>query len=155
MVRAMIAEWVQRYVTWSTTNIAWLVGFWLFVSFIFGLEIWVPAFQRQPERSYRWPTNLGLGLISWGLMAIAPVSTISAAVWASRTGVGVFNQVAMPLWASMCGSLVVYSLAGYLIHLAEHKTPWLWRIHRVHHLALTSMYQRASGITHWNSLQTY
>jgi sterol desaturase/sphingolipid hydroxylase (fatty acid hydroxylase superfamily) len=132
----MIAEWVQRYVTWfgTTTNIAWFVGFWLFISFIFGLETWVPAFQRQPERSCRWPTNFGLGLINWGLTAIAPFSTISAAVWANRTGVGVFNQVAMPMWASVCGTLAVYSLAGYLIHLVEHKTPWLWRIHRVHHL---------------------
>jgi sterol desaturase/sphingolipid hydroxylase (fatty acid hydroxylase superfamily) len=132
----MIAEWVQRFLMWfgSTTNIAWFVAFWLFISFVFGLETWVPAFQRQPERSCRWPTNFGFGLINWGLTAIAPISTISAAVWASRTGVGLFNQVAMPIWASMCGSLVVYSLAGYLIHLVEHKIPWLWRIHRVHHL---------------------
>jgi sterol desaturase/sphingolipid hydroxylase (fatty acid hydroxylase superfamily) len=136
MLRAMMAEWAQRYVTWfgSTTNIVWFVGFWLFISFIFALETWVPAFQRQPERSCRWPTNFGFGLINWGLMAIAPFSTISAAVWASRTGVGVFNQIAMPMWASMCGSLAVYSLAGYLIHRVEHKSPWLWRIHRVHHL---------------------
>src|SRR6516165_10132072 len=85
----MIAEWAQQYVTWfeSATNIAWLVGFWLFVSFVFNLEIWIPAFQRQPERSYRWPTNFGFGLINWGLVAIAPVSTISAAEWASKTGV--------------------------------------------------------------------
>jgi sterol desaturase/sphingolipid hydroxylase (fatty acid hydroxylase superfamily) len=136
MLRAMTAEWLQRYVTWfgSTTNIAWFVGFWLFISFIFGLETWVPAFQQQPERAYRWPTNFGLGLINWGLAAMAPISAISAAEWASRTGVGVFNQVAMPLWVSMCGSLAVYSLTGYLVHLVEHKSPWLWRIHRVHHL---------------------
>ena len=132
----MIVEWVQRYVSWfgSTQDITWFVGFWLFVSFIFALETWVPAFKRQPERSCRWPTNFGFGLINWGLTLIAPFSTISAAVWASQTGVGVFNQAAMPMWASMCGSLAVYSLAGYLIHLVEHKNPWLWRIHRVHHL---------------------
>ena len=34
----------------------------------------------------------------------------------------------------MCASLAVYSLTGYLPHLVEHKTPWLWRIYRVHHL---------------------
>ena len=136
MLRTMIAEWMQRYVTWfgSTINIAWFVCFWLFVSFVFGLETWLPAFQRKPERSWRWPTNFGFGLVNWGLVAIAPVSTVSAAVWASRTGVGLFNQLAMPLWAGVCGSVAVYSLAGYLIHFAEHKTPWLWRIHRIHHL---------------------
>jgi sterol desaturase/sphingolipid hydroxylase (fatty acid hydroxylase superfamily) len=132
----MIAEWAQQYVTWfeSATNIAWLVGFWLFVSFVFNLEIWIPAFQRQPERSYRWPTNFGFGLINWGLVAIAPVSTISAAEWASKTGVGIFNQFAVPLWITIGGTLAVYSFVGYLVHVVEHKTPWLWRIHRVHHL---------------------
>ena len=132
----MIAEWLQDYVTWfgSAANMAWFIGFWLFVSFLFSLETLVPAFQRQPERSYRWPTNFGFGLINAGLVAIAPVSTISAAEWASRTGVGLLNQVAMPLWASMGGTLAVYSLTSYLIHVMEHKTPWLWRIHRVHHL---------------------
>ena len=132
----MIAEWLQDYVTWfgSAANMAWFIGFWLFVSFLFSLETLVPAFQRQPERSYRWPTNFGFGLINAGLVAIAPVSTISAAEWASRTGLGLLNQVAMPLWASMGGTLAVYSLTSYLIHVMEHKTPWLWRIHRVHHL---------------------
>jgi sterol desaturase/sphingolipid hydroxylase (fatty acid hydroxylase superfamily) len=132
----MIAEWAQKYVTWfgSASNLVGFVGFWLFISFIFGLENWVPAFLRQPERSNRWPTNFGLGLINWGLTAVAPVSTISAAIWAGRMGFGVFNQVSMPLWVSMCGSLAVYSLTGYLIHVVEHKIPWLWRIHRIHHL---------------------
>jgi sterol desaturase/sphingolipid hydroxylase (fatty acid hydroxylase superfamily) len=132
----MIAEWLQQYATWfkSATNIAWLLGFWLFVSFILNLETWIPAFQRQPERSYRWPTNFGFGLLNWGLAAIAPVSTISAAEWASKTGVGIFNQFAVSLWVTIGGTLAVYSFVGYLIHLVEHKTPWLWRIHRVHHL---------------------
>jgi sterol desaturase/sphingolipid hydroxylase (fatty acid hydroxylase superfamily) len=132
----MIADWLQDYARWfeSPANLAWAIGFWLFVSFLFSLETLVPAFQRQPERSYRWPTNLGFGLINGGLVAIAPVSTISAAEWASRSGVGLFNQVAMPVWVSMGGTLAVYSLTVYLIHVIEHKTPWLWRIHRVHHL---------------------
>ena len=110
------------------------LGFWLFVGFLFVLEILVPAFQREPERSYRWPTNFGFGLVNTGLMAITPLSTISAAEWASQAGVGLLNQVAMPLWVSMVCTLAVYSLTSYLVHVLEHKTPWLWRIHRVHHL---------------------
>ena len=83
----MIAEWLQDYETWfeSAANMAWFIGFWLFVGFLFVLETLVPAFQRQPERSYRWPTNFGFGLVNAGLVAIAPLSTISAAEWASRS----------------------------------------------------------------------
>jgi sterol desaturase/sphingolipid hydroxylase (fatty acid hydroxylase superfamily) len=132
----MIAEWLQDYEIWfaSPANMAWFIGFWLFLAFLFVLEILVPASQREPERSYRWPTNLGFGLVNAGLLAIAPLSTISAAVWASQVGVGLLNQVAIPLWVSMGCTLAVYSLASYLVHVLEHKTPWLWRIHRVHHL---------------------
>jgi sterol desaturase/sphingolipid hydroxylase (fatty acid hydroxylase superfamily) len=135
-IKAMIAEWLQAYAAWfeSATNMAWFIGFWLFVGFLFVLETLVPAFQRQAERSCRWPTNFGFGLVNAGLAAIVPLSTISAAVWANRTGIGLLNQVAIPLWVSMGCTLVVYSITNYLIHLMEHKTPWLWRIHRVHHL---------------------
>jgi sterol desaturase/sphingolipid hydroxylase (fatty acid hydroxylase superfamily) len=113
---------------------AWFIGFWLFVGFLIVLEILAPAFQRQPERSYRWPTNFAFGLVNNSLAAIVPLSTISAAEWASRSGVGLLNQVAIPLWVSMGCTLAVYSLTHYVIHVMEHKTPWWWRIHRVHHL---------------------
>ena len=116
------------------TNMAWFIGFWLFVGFLIVLEILAPAFQRQPERSYRWPTNFAFGLVNNSLAAIVPLSMISAAAWASRSGVGLLNQVAIPLWVSMGCTLAVYSLTHYVIHVMEHKTPWWWRIHRVHHL---------------------
>jgi hypothetical protein len=73
----------------------------LFVSLLFSLETLVPAFHQQAERSFRWPANFGFSLINAGLVAIAPVSMISAAEWASRTSVGFLNQFAVPLWASM------------------------------------------------------
>ena len=91
----MIAEWLQAYEAWfeSATNMAWFIGFWLFVGFLFVLEILVPAFQRQPERSYRWPTNFGFGLVNAGLVAIVPLSTISAAVWASQPALGSLTKL--------------------------------------------------------------
>jgi sterol desaturase/sphingolipid hydroxylase (fatty acid hydroxylase superfamily) len=136
MIMAMIAEWAQHYLTWfgSAANLAWFVGFWLFVAFLLSLETWIPGFQRRPERSYRWPTNFALGAINAGLIAATPVSTISAAQWANRAEIGLLNQFAVPLWVSACSTLVVYSLAVYLIHVIEHNIPWLWRVHRVHHL---------------------
>src|SRR5215472_5723258 len=98
----MIGEWAQRYATWfgSAANAAWFVSFWLFVAFLISLETLVPGFQRRPERSERWPTNFSLGVMSAGLLVITPVSTISAAAWASRAGVGVLNEVGVPLWLS-------------------------------------------------------
>jgi sterol desaturase/sphingolipid hydroxylase (fatty acid hydroxylase superfamily) len=131
----MIGEWAQRYLNWfdSATNVVWCVSFWLFVVFLLSLETWVPAFRRT-HRIERWPTNFGLGALNASLLVITPVSTISAAEWASGVGVGVLNKVTMPLWGGICCTLAVYSLTVYLIHIIEHKTAWLWRLHRVHHL---------------------
>jgi len=132
----MIAEWAHQYVSWFglAANVAWVVAFWLFVAFLFSLETLVPAFRQRPNRSNRWPTNFGLGVISAGLAAIIPVSTVSAAEWASRMGIGLLNEIEIPLWACICTTLVMYSLTVYLFHVMEHKTAWLWRLHRVHHL---------------------
>jgi sterol desaturase/sphingolipid hydroxylase (fatty acid hydroxylase superfamily) len=132
----MMSKWLDDYVTWfgSPANVASFIGFWFFVGILFVLETLAPAFQGEPQRSYRWPTNLGFGLANAGLSAIAPLSAVSVAEWASRTGVGLLNQVATPLWVSVSCTLAVYSLTTYLVHVIEHNAPWLWRIHRVHHL---------------------
>jgi sterol desaturase/sphingolipid hydroxylase (fatty acid hydroxylase superfamily) len=136
MIRAMLGEWAQRYATWfgSAANAGWFVSFWLFVAVLISLETLVPAFQRRPDRNERWPTNFGLGVMNASLMLIMPISTISVAEWASQAGVGILNEIAVPAWLSISSTLVVYSLTVYLIHIIEHKTPWLWRLHRVHHL---------------------
>src|SRR6516164_11089568 len=127
----MIAEWAHQYVSWFgfAANVAWFVSFWLFVAFLFSLETLVPAFRQRPDRSYRWPTNFGLGVISAGLAAIIPVSTVSAAEWASRMGIGLLNEIEIPLWACICTTLVMYSLPVYLFHVMEHKNAWLWGLH--------------------------
>jgi sterol desaturase/sphingolipid hydroxylase (fatty acid hydroxylase superfamily) len=132
----MISEQLQRYLSWfgSATNVAWFVGFWLFAFFLLGLERRLPAFQSDPERTVRWPTNFGLGVLNAALIVVAPVSTTSAGEWASRAGVGLLNQLSMPLWLATCFTLAVYSFAVYLTHIIDHKVSWLWRLHRVHHL---------------------
>ncbi|MBA2479955.1 MAG: sterol desaturase family protein [Planctomycetes bacterium] len=35
--------------------------------------------------------------------------------------------------ALLIAALVLGDLAGYLVHRAMHRVPWLWRLHRVHH----------------------
>src|SRR5262249_53900045 len=128
----MIVEWLQWF--GSPANIACLVGFWLFVGFLLILEALVPAFERDSERSHRWPANFSFALVNAGLLAVAPVSTVSCAEWAGRAGVGLLNQIAVPAWINIGCTLAVYSLTSYLIHIMLHKTQLLWRIHRVHHL---------------------
>jgi sterol desaturase/sphingolipid hydroxylase (fatty acid hydroxylase superfamily) len=43
-------------------------------------------------------------------------------------------MLGVPEWIAALCTLVVSSLAGYLVHVVMHKVPLLWRLHRVHHL---------------------
>jgi sterol desaturase/sphingolipid hydroxylase (fatty acid hydroxylase superfamily) len=93
-----------------------------------------PAFHATPQRDARWPTNLGLGIVNAAIAIAVPLTAVSAALWAERHDVGLLNTVSTPAWLAFIATLALRSLAGYLFHLAMHKVPLLWRVHRVHHL---------------------
>jgi sterol desaturase/sphingolipid hydroxylase (fatty acid hydroxylase superfamily) len=40
---------------------------------------------------------------------------------------------AQPLALQLIEVLLLTQLAAYWVHRAEHRVPWLWRLHRVHH----------------------
>jgi sterol desaturase/sphingolipid hydroxylase (fatty acid hydroxylase superfamily) len=115
----------------STIWFAAFVG--LFV--LFGLiEAWVPGVPHTPDRGRRWPTNFGLTAINISLVPIIPVSAVLAASWAEAHQIGLLNLLRAPEWIAALCTLVISSLAGYLVHVVMHKVPLLWRLHRVHHL---------------------
>ncbi len=60
---------------------------------------------------------------------------LSTSGWAERAGVGLLPMLgALPLAAQALIGLLVLDLVGaWLPHFVEHKTPWLWRLHLVHH----------------------
>jgi sterol desaturase/sphingolipid hydroxylase (fatty acid hydroxylase superfamily) len=115
----------------STIWFAAFVG--LFV--VFGLiETLVPGVPHAPDRGRRWPTNFVLAAINISLVPIIPVSAVLAASWAEAHQIGILNMLGVPEWIAALCTLVVSSLAGYLVHVVMHKVPLLWRLHRVHHL---------------------
>jgi sterol desaturase/sphingolipid hydroxylase (fatty acid hydroxylase superfamily) len=115
----------------STIWFAAFVG--LFV--LFGLiETLVPGVPHTPDRGRRWPTNFVLAAINISLVPLIPVSAVLAASWAEAHQIGLLNLLRAPEWIAALCTLVVSSLAGYLVHVVMHKVPLLWRLHRVHHL---------------------
>jgi sterol desaturase/sphingolipid hydroxylase (fatty acid hydroxylase superfamily) len=97
------------------------------------LESLAPAFQAQPMRGQRWPTNIGFGVINILVIPLAPVSAVVGAQWAFENDVGVLNLLNAPWWFAAIATVVVRSFAGYLFHVLMHKAPLFWRLHRVHH----------------------
>ena len=98
-------------------------------------EIARPRRRLRFGRVGRWRTGLLLVVTSraalWLLAWIIAVPAV--ALWAGSQGIGVFNLIALPLWAEVLASFVMLDFAMWLQHLLTHKVPVLWRLHKVHH----------------------
>jgi sterol desaturase/sphingolipid hydroxylase (fatty acid hydroxylase superfamily) len=118
-----------------------------------GLGIWsiaIPAFLLAvlmlaetiwPRRELvlgrypRWLTHalffLTNAMVGRLLAFIVVVAT--AANWAAEHGFGLFNQTGWPFWLEAGLAFIILDFAVWLQHVAMHKWPLLWRLHKVHH----------------------
>lgn len=99
-----------------------------------GLEAILPAKTRVMPRVYRWITNLSLGgLSAFAVRLMGPLTVAGAAIAAEQAGFGLFNAVSLPAAFTAFAALILLDLAIWAQHVAMHKVPLLWRMHRVHH----------------------
>lgn len=86
-------------------------------------------------RMQRWTTHALLfvtnRLAVWLLARLVAVPLV--AIWASEQGYGLLNAIALPAWAEILIAFVVLDFAMWVQHIATHKIPLLWRMHKVHH----------------------
>ena len=109
----------------------------IFFATFLGLVLLEPVVRRRTlpkHQRHRWPANVALTLTNVLALGFVPVSFISAAFWADSASFGLFNQVSLPAWIVIPGTLLIRGFISTGTHLLNHKVPWLWRIHRVHHL---------------------
>jgi sterol desaturase/sphingolipid hydroxylase (fatty acid hydroxylase superfamily) len=102
------------------------------------IELAAPKRTLVAPKGRRWLTNLGIsvtGTLLLRLMAMlaVPLAAVAAAAYAEAHRIGLLNQVDWPEWLKLSIALVVLDLAIWAQHLASHKIPLLWRLHRVHH----------------------
>lgn len=97
------------------------------------LEAIAPIHRAPREEQGRLIANFGLGLLNAALFAALPLSSVLAATWAARHDLGLFNFVAIPGPAAFAMTILLRSLLAYILHVATHRVPILWRMHRIHH----------------------
>jgi sterol desaturase/sphingolipid hydroxylase (fatty acid hydroxylase superfamily) len=97
-------------------------------------EILAPRRPRSVGRRARWPSNLGILIIdALAVRILIPTAAVGAALIAAGNGWGLFHAIGLRLSiASLLGFLAL-DLAIYAQHVAFHKAPLLWRVHRMHH----------------------
>ncbi|HZP10231.1 sterol desaturase family protein [Methyloceanibacter sp.] len=102
------------------------------------IELAAPKRTLIAPKGRRWLTNLGIsvtGTVLLRLMAMlaVPLAAIAAAAYAEAHRIGLLNQLGWPYWLKIVVALLVLDLAIWAQHLASHKIPLFWRLHRVHH----------------------
>lgn len=101
------------------------------------MGVWEQKAPRRPLTlgpGTRWPANLGLLVI--GVLVVRllfPATAVAVAGLAAAEGWGLFNRIGAPAWVAFLVCIVALDLVIYLQHVAFHKVPWLWPMHRVHH----------------------
>jgi sterol desaturase/sphingolipid hydroxylase (fatty acid hydroxylase superfamily) len=100
-------------------------------------EVMAPRRPLSVGRTPRWPANLGIVAIDAVLVRVLiPTAAVGMAIIASERGWGLFNITPWPRWLEAVLGFLILDLVIYAQHVAFHKVPWLWRLHRMHHADL-------------------
>jgi sterol desaturase/sphingolipid hydroxylase (fatty acid hydroxylase superfamily) len=115
-----------------------LISFAVIFSALALFEILSPRLERNEFRgalkSRRWLTNISILLISsLALRVIFPLAAVGAAIWAYDKGYGLLPWLGLPAWLAAIIAFIFLDFAIWLEHVASHKVPLFWRIHRMHH----------------------
>ena len=102
------------------------------------LELVAPRLERDEMRgalkSKRWVTNLAMVILSSvALRVIFPLAAVGTATWVAGKGWGVLPLLGLNPLVSGIFAFIALDFAVWLEHVASHKVPLFWRIHRVHH----------------------
>lgn len=112
----------------------------VFLAMLVSMMVWeavAPRRGRVIHRMLRWSNNLALVVLDTLVIRLAfPVLAVGVALIAQERGWGVLGLIALPLWLEFVLALLVLDLAIYWQHVAFHRIPVLWRMHRVHHADL-------------------
>ncbi len=81
-----------------------------------------------------WRVNGWLWIVDTAVVgAVCGACGFRAAAWAAQNGFGVLNQAAATPWTTIPVTVVALDLTSYGWHWANHRVPFLWRLHQVHH----------------------
>jgi sterol desaturase/sphingolipid hydroxylase (fatty acid hydroxylase superfamily) len=101
-----------------------------------------PRRSRIFSRLVRWPANLGMAAVATiavralafaGAQLSVPALAVVAAAFATERGWGLLPWLNAPRWLSAIIAFVALDFAVWLAHVASHRVPLLWRVHKVHH----------------------
>ena len=59
--------------------------------------------------------------------------TVFSIEWLNNHQIGLFYLIQVPVWVKLIIGVAMFDMVSYWFHRTAHKSPLLWRFHRVHH----------------------
>ena len=98
------------------------------------LEMMMPRKDRTQPRATRWFTNVAVVVVdTLTLRLLFPILAVGVAAYSTAQGWGLLNLIDLPFWLEVLIAAVLLDCAIYWQHVASHKIPILWKVHRMHH----------------------
>jgi sterol desaturase/sphingolipid hydroxylase (fatty acid hydroxylase superfamily) len=105
---------------------------------IISLERWHPIRFEDKHKFIRWITNIGIGLTN-----IVLIKIFAAGILVTLANLISEQQIGLIYWLNLPSllhpsiilviSLLLLDFLIYVQHVASHRIPILWRLHKVHH----------------------
>lgn len=116
-------------------QVASLIAVGVFTLLLFLLERFFPLRNNMRSLLARLVVN---GAIT-ALTFVAAAGLVQPAArwalrWSAEKPFGLIHITVLPVWVEFALSFLLMDLAFYYWHLANHRVPFLWRFHNVHHI---------------------
>ena len=102
---------------------------------LFACERWAPLREARQQLPRRLLVNLSISALAISTAAAIVVPAGATALqYVSDWRVGLLSWIGLSAPVRFAVGFVLLDLAFYYWHLANHKIPFLWRFHNVHHI---------------------
>lgn len=122
---------------WLTEPVIRLSSFLGVLAIMAAWEIGSPRRALTAPWGLRWFSNLGIVVLNTIMLRLLfPLAGVGFALYAAERGWGLGPALGAPgwLWAIVC--VLALDAAIWAQHVAFHRVPLLWRLHRMHHADL-------------------
>lgn len=103
------------------------------LALLWAAESVAPMFVGRERRLSHNAANLGLALINVGVSAVCVIALVAVIDWAQARSLGLLHWIRLPVVAEWAVALVLFDCWQYWWHRLNHRLPFLWRFHSVHH----------------------
>jgi sterol desaturase/sphingolipid hydroxylase (fatty acid hydroxylase superfamily) len=97
------------------------------------IESFRPYLAKPAKKKQHDIHNFFLTAINFALNGVIGFAVLYAVVFTADHQLGLLNQFELPEFAEIIASIMLMDFGSYCIHRLQHRVPFLWRFHRVHH----------------------